>query len=162
MNGPDTSHRLRRRLASGAAVMLTAALLIAAPEGLWAQSSAPATETSAPRYRVVMQVSNPEPRGWHQTLNNAMALTKNAGRANVQIEIVANGMGIGMLKYNSPAAKEVAAVLGLGVKVLACGETMKALILEKDDMLPNIGFVPGGLIEVLDRQRDGWQYVKGD
>ncbi len=162
MNGPDITHRLRRRLASGAAVMLTAALLVAAPKGLWAQSSAPATETSAPRYRVVMQVSNPEPRGWHQTLNNAMALTKNAGRANVQIEIVANGMGIGMLKYNSPAAKEVAAVLGLGVKVLACGETMKALILEKDDMLPNIGFVPGGLIEVLDRQRDGWQYVKGD
>ena len=162
MNGLDTSHRLRRRLVSGAAVMLTAALLLAMPKGLWAQSSAPATATSAPRYRVVMQVSNPEPRGWHQTLNNAMALTKNAGRANVQIEIVANGMGIGMLKYNSPAAKEVAAVLGLGIKVLACGETMKALILEKDDMLPNIGFVPGGLIEVLDRQRDGWQYVKGD
>ena len=144
------------------AVKLTAALLLAAPMGLWAQSSAPATESAAPKYRVVLQVSNPEPRGWHQTLNNAMALTKNAGRANVQIEIVANGMGIGMLKYNSPEAKEVAAALSLGVKVLACGETMKALMLEKDDMLPNIGFVPGGLIEVLDRQRDGWQYVKGD
>lgn len=91
-----------------------------------------------------------------------MSLTKNAGRANVQIEIVANGMGIGMLKYNSPEAKEVAAVLSLGVKVLACGETMKALMLEKEDMLPNIGYVPGGLIEVLDRQREGWQYVKGD
>jgi len=141
---------------------IAAGLLLAAPVGLWAQSAAPATETPAPKYRVVLQVSNPEPRGWHQTLNNAMALTKNAGRANVQIEIVANGMGIGMLKYNSPEAKEVAAALSLGVKVLACGETMKALMLEKDDMLPNIGFVPGGLIEVLDRQRDGWQYVKGD
>ena len=144
------------------AVKLSVILLLAAPMGLWAQSSTTATETFPPKYRVVMQVSNPEPRGWHQTLNNAMALTKNVGRENVQIEIVANGMGIGMLKYNSPDAKEVAAVLGLGVKVLACGETMKALMLEKDDMLPNIGFVPGGLIEVLDRQRDGWQYVKGD
>ncbi len=43
---------------------------------------------------VVLQVSNPEPRGWHQTLNVATALTKNAGWANVQIEIVANGMGV--------------------------------------------------------------------
>ena len=122
----------------------------------------PALGASTPKYRVVMQVSNPEPRGWHQTLNNAIALTKNAGPGNVEIEIVANGMGIGMLKFNSPEAREVAAVLGMGIKVLACGETMKALMLEKDDMLPDIGFVPGGLIEVLDRQREGWSYVKGD
>ena len=155
-------NRLLRGFVTRGTGMLTAVLLLSGPMALWAQTSAAATEGSAPKYRVVMQVSNPEPRGWHQTLNNAMALTKNAGRANVQIEIVANGMGIGMLKFNSPEAKEVAAVLGMGVKVLACGETMKALMLEKDDMLPNIGFVPGGLIEVLDRQRDGWQYVKGD
>lgn len=139
-------------------------LVLASPAGM-AQGTAPAVAFGSgaqARYRVVMQVSNPEPRGWHQTLNNAMALTRNAGKANVQIEIVAIGMGIGMLKYNSTEAKEVTAVLGMGIKVLACGETMKALMLEKDDMLPNIGFVPGGLIEVLDRQRDGWQYVKGD
>lgn len=162
MNALDTTNALRRRLVMRGPALLTAALLLAAPMGLWAQSVTPALDALAPKYRVVIQVSNPDPRGWHQTLNNAMALTKNAGRANVQIEIVVNGMAIGMLKYNSPEAKEVAAVLGLGVKVLACGETMKALMLEKDDMLPNIGYVPGGLIEVLDRQRDGWQYVKGD
>ena len=143
-------------------IKLAATLLVLAPLAAWAQPAAPAAGASAPKYRVVMQVSNPDPRGWRQTLINAMALTKNAGRANVQIEIVANGMGIGMLKFNSSEAKEVAAVLGMGVQVLACGETMKALMLEKDDMLPNIGYVPGGLIEILDRQREGWLYIKGD
>ena len=162
MNSLNIIKRHFRVFVMGGKIMLTAACLLSAPVGLWAQTSAAPTEGFAPKYRVVMQVSNAEPRGWHQTLNNAMALTKNAGRTNVQIEIVANGMGIGMLKFNSSEAKEVAAVLGMGVKVLACGETMKALMLERDDMLPNIGFVPGGLIEVLDRQRDGWQYVKGD
>ena len=162
MNSLSIINSLRRGFVIGGGIVLTTVFLLSAPTGVWAQTSAAPTEGSATKYRVVMQVSNPDPRGWHQTLNNAMALTKNAGRANVQIEIVANGMGIGMLKFNSPEAKEVAAVLGMGVKVLACGETMKALMLERDDMLPNIGFVPGGLIEVLDRQRDGWQYVKGD
>jgi intracellular sulfur oxidation DsrE/DsrF family protein len=141
---------------------IPAALIAFVSIGAWAQVQAPSVNPAGPKYRVVMQVSNAEPRGWHQTLANAMALTKNAGAQNVQIEIVANGMGIGMLKYNSPDAKEVAAVLGMGIKVLACGETMKALMLEKDDMLPNIGYVPGGLIEVLDRQGDGWRYIKGD
>ena len=146
----------------GLMTRIPAALIALASIGAWAQVQAPLVDPARPKYRVVMQVSNAEPRGWHQTLANAMALTKNAGPQNVQIEIVANGMGIGMLKYNSPDAKEVAAVLGMGIKVLACGETMKALLLEKDDMLPNIGYVPGGLIEVLDRQGDGWRYIKGD
>ncbi len=116
----------------------------------------------AKKYRVVMQVSNPDPRGWNQTLNNALQLSKNAGKDNVEIRIVANGMGIGMLKLGSPSAQLVAAALGQDVTVLACGVTMKALMLEKEDMLPAIAYVPGGLIEVLDRQREGWQYVKGD
>ena len=141
---------------------LAAVLMVLASTTGWAHAQAPSKDPALPKYRVVMQVSNMEPRGWHQALANAMALTKNAGPANVQIEIVANGMGIGMLKYSSPNAREVAAVVGMGVKVLACGETMKALMLEKDDMLPGIGYVPGGLIEVLDRQAEGWRYIKGD
>ena len=147
---------MERLMGALAAALLLLGSVVASAQGR------PASGASTPKYRVVMQVSNPEPRGWHQTLNNAIALTKNAGPGNVDIEIVANGMGIGMLKFNSPEAREVAAVLGMGIKVLACGETMKALMLEKDDMLPDIGFVPGGLIEVLDRQREGWSYVKGD
>jgi intracellular sulfur oxidation DsrE/DsrF family protein len=143
---------------------LAAAVMLAlAPLAGPAQQTTPVFGAPGPaRYRVVMQVSNPEPRGWHQALNNALALRKNAGAANVQIEIVANGMGIGMLKYNSSESREVADVLEAGIKVLACGETMKALLLEKDDMLPGIGYVPGGLIEILDRQREGWQYIKAD
>ncbi|MDH4288030.1 MAG: DsrE family protein [Aquincola sp.] len=128
----------------------------------WAQTTASTPAASAPKYRVIFQVSNPDPRGWNQALNNSLALTKNAGRGNVQIRIVANGMGIGMLKENSPSAKLVAAAIANGVTVLACGETMKALLLEKDDMLPDIGYVPGGIIEILDRQSEGWRYIKAD
>jgi hypothetical protein len=110
----------------------------------------------------VFHAGNADPHGWSQALNNSLAFTKNAGAGNVEIRIVAIGMGIGMLKDNSPAAKLVAAALSQGVKVLACGETMKALLLEKEDMLPNIGYVPGGIIEILDRQSEGWRYIKAD
>lgn len=142
--------------------ILFAALLAAGPGNSQAQTAAPVAGAAVPKYRMVMQVSNPDPRGWNQALNNSLALTRNAGKANVEIRIVANGMGIAMLKENSPAAALVAAALAQGVKVLACGETMKALSLEKEDMLPNIGYVPGGLIEILDRQGEGWRYVKAD
>jgi intracellular sulfur oxidation DsrE/DsrF family protein len=143
-------------------VLLAITLFVINPGVSWAQAGASAAGAALPKFRVVMQVSNPEPRGWNQALNTSLALTKNAGRSNVEIRIVANGMGIGMLKENSPAAKLVAAALAQGVTVLACGETMKALQLEKEDMLPNIGYVPGGLIEILERQNEGWRYIKAD
>jgi intracellular sulfur oxidation DsrE/DsrF family protein len=147
---------LRRWVLALAALSLAA---LAVPAS--AQSQSPATGGPAKKYRVVLHVSDPEPRGWNQTLNNALQLTKNAGKQNVEIEVVAIGMGIGMLKQGSHSAELVAAALAQDVKVLACGVTMKALMLEKEDMLPNIGYVPGGLIEILDRQREGWLYVKG-
>jgi intracellular sulfur oxidation DsrE/DsrF family protein len=31
-----------------------------------------------------------------------------------------------------------------------------------EDMLPGIGYVPGGIIEILDRQSEGWCYIKAD
>ena len=51
---------------------------------------------------------------------------------------VAIGAGLGMLKFNSPEAATVAAAMGAGVNVIACGETMKALMLEKDDLFARL------------------------
>lgn len=149
---------VKRRLVLFALTTATAA----GPIRAWAQAAAATVSAATPRYRVVMQVSNADPRGWNQALSNSLALTKNVGRANVEIRIVAIGQGIGMLKVNSPSTARVDAALAQGIGVLACGETMKALQLEKDDLLPNIVVVPGGLIEVLDRQADGWRYIKAD
>ena len=74
---------------NGLMTRIPVALVALASIGAWAQAQAPSVDPAGPKYRVVMQVSNAEPRGWHQTLANAMALTKNAGPQNVQIEIVA-------------------------------------------------------------------------
>ena len=142
--------------------VLAAVVLALAPAAASAQAATSPTNATAPKYRAIFHVSGADPRGWNQALNNSLALTKNAGKNNVEIRIVAIGLGIGMLKENSPAAKLVAAALSQGVNVLACGETMKALAIEKEDMLPNIGYVPGGIIEILDRQGEGWRYIRVD
>lgn len=142
--------------------VLAATLLALAPAATWAQAAVSPASATVPKYRAIFHVSGADPRGWNQALNNSLALTKNAGKDNVEIRIVAIGMGINMLKADSQAAKLVAAALSKDVKVLACGETMKALSLEKEDMLPDIGYVPGGIIEILDRQGEGWRYIRVD
>jgi intracellular sulfur oxidation DsrE/DsrF family protein len=113
-----------------------------------------------PQNRVVMQVSDNDPGKWNLALNNARNLQADLGKGNVEIEIVAYGPGIGMLKAESPVANRIADALGSGVKVSACENTMRGQKLTKDDMLGGIGYVPAGVVEIMQRQQQGWAYLR--
>ncbi|MDA8095611.1 MAG: DsrE family protein [Betaproteobacteria bacterium] len=123
-----------------------------------AADSPPATGQSV-HHRVVFQVSDASPQKWNLTLNNAKNLRQALGRS-VAIEIVNYGPGIGMLKSNSVVGERVANAVRHGVKVVACENTMKAQHLTKADMLPTIGYVPGGVVEIMKREAEGWSYIK--
>jgi len=56
---------------------------------------------STPKYRVVFQVSDADPAKWQLALGNARNAQIDLGRNNVQIEIVAYGPGLGMLREGS-------------------------------------------------------------
>lgn len=143
---------MKRRLAllsaAGAAMIATAAAR--------AQSA-----SSAGKERVVIQVSTPDPKLWNQALNYIENLRELYGPDKVEIELVALGHGIGVLKLDSTQGPRVADGLKAGVHVSACEVTMRRQKLGREDMLPNIGYVPAGLGQVIKRQREGWAYITG-
>ncbi len=110
--------------------------------------------------KVVMQVSDADPGKWNLALNNAKNLQADLGRDNVDIEIVAYGPGIGMLKADSIVGNRIDDALGSGVKVVACENTMHGQKLSRDDMLPKIGYVKAGVVELMHRQQQGWSYIR--
>ncbi len=59
---------------------------------------AQAQQATPQRARVVIQVSDADQGKWNLALNNAKNIQTDLGAANVDIEIVAYGPGIGMLK----------------------------------------------------------------
>jgi hypothetical protein len=115
--------------------------------------------TADGRIPVVFHVTNKDPLMWNQALNNAANYQAIMGKDKVFIEIVVNGPGIRMLLAESEVEPRVTAALTDGVKIVACEQTMKGLKLEKKDMISGIGYVPGGIVEVVDRQREGWAYI---
>jgi intracellular sulfur oxidation DsrE/DsrF family protein len=124
-----------------------------------------ATETSAqstpaPKNRVVIQVSDGEPAKWNLALNNARNLQADLGAANVEIEIVAYGPGLGMLKRESTVASRIDEALTSGVKIFACENTMRGQKLTQPDMLPSIGYVGAGVVQIMQRQQQGWAYIR--
>ncbi len=116
--------------------------------------------TALAQSKVVFQVSDNDPTKWNLTLNNVRNVQADLGEDNVIAEIVVYGPGISMLKSGSPVAQRVADALGKGVKVIACENTMKGQKLTYDDMLPKIGYVPAGVVELIQRQGDGYAYIK--
>ena len=138
----------------GRAVALLAALFVV---GLASTADA---QPMPQRNRVVIQVSDGDAAKWNLALNNARNLQTDLGPNNVEIEIVAYGPGIGMLKLDSPVANRVREAKDAGVKVLACDNTMKGQKLERADMLDSIGYVGAGVVEIMQKQQEGWSYLR--
>jgi uncharacterized protein len=120
-------------------------------------TTAPAqAQQSSVRGQVVMQVSDADPAKWNLALNNAKNVQTDLGAANVDIEIVAYGPGIGMLKAESVIGNRVAEAMPAGVKVVACENTLHAQKLTRADMLPKIDYVAAGVVELMQQQQQGW------
>ena len=87
-------------------------------------------------------------------------LQADLGAANIDIELVAYGPGIGMLKADSVVGNRIDEALAAGVKVLACENTMRGAKLISADMLTKVGYVPSGVVEITQRQMQGWAYLR--
>ena len=118
------------------------------------------TAPAQTKTRVVMQVSDADSGKWNLALGNARNLQKGLGAANVDIEIVAYGPGIGMLKADSSVAANVREAVASGMTVNACENTMAALKLSKADINPAAGYVPSGVVEIVQKQQSGYAYLR--
>jgi uncharacterized protein len=129
-----------------------------------AQSTTSGTQNgqanSPSRHRLVIQVSDAEPAKWNLALNNAKNVQEDLGKDQVDIEIVAYGPGIGMLKSDAAVNGRITEATRAGIKVVACENTMRNQKLAKDDMHPDISYAPSGVTEIMARQREGWAYIR--
>lgn len=131
----------------------------------FASSGAQAADATAPqataeKQKVVFQVSAGDPKTWNLALNNAKNVQQELGAQNADIEIVAYGPGIGMLKFDSVVANRIDEAVGDGVRIVACENTMTALKLTRDDMLASAGYVRAGVIELMKKQKEGYAYIR--
>ena len=143
------------------AALLATAFLSAGIPGVAVAADGPAASgASTGRGKVIFQVSDNDPAKWNLALNNAKNVQQDLGAKKVDIEIVAYGPGIGMLKLDSPVGNRVGEAMASGVKVVACENTMHAQKLAREDMLSKIGYVKAGVVELMQKQRQGYAYIR--
>jgi len=137
--------------------LVAAALLLAATVLSPVVSQA---QKASEHYKVVLQVSDADPAKWNLALNNASNIQHDLGKGNVDIEIVAYGPGLGMLKADSKVANRLAQALDNSIGLMACENTMRNTKVTKADMYTGISYVDAGVVHIMKRQREGWAYVR--
>ena len=110
--------------------------------------------------KLIIQVSDADPKKWSLALNNAKNVQQDLGRDQVEIEIVAYGPGLAMLKLDSEVGGRVTEAIGDGVKMVACENTMTNQKITREDMLPKIGYVKAGVVEIMQKQQQGYAYLR--
>ena len=110
--------------------------------------------------KLVIQVSDADPAKWSLALNNAKNVQEELGSKNVQIEIVAYGPGIGMLKKDAITSDRVDEATMAGIKVVACENTIRNLKLTRADIHSAASYANSGVVEIMQKQAAGWSYVR--
>ncbi|HEY5719906.1 MAG TPA: DsrE family protein [Gammaproteobacteria bacterium] len=119
-----------------------------------------AAQADGAKHHLVLQVSDNDPQKWNLALNNAENVQQALGKDNVDVEIVAYGPGLNMLKADSKVAPRLNKALDNSVGLLACATTMRKMKVAQADLAGGAKVVPGGIVHIMQRQKEGWNYVR--
>ncbi|MDP2825403.1 MAG: DsrE family protein [Sulfuritalea sp.] len=135
------------------------ALLALAPATVRAVETASVAGSPATmKNRIVFQVNEDDSRKWNTILANVNNVQEELGRADVTVVVI--GPGLGMLKADALTANRVQDAMAAGVRFVACGNSMTAQHLTKDDMIDGIAYAKAGYVEVMRLQQLGYAYIR--
>lgn len=138
---------------------LVAAVLAATAISVHA-ADATAPAPAAAREQAIFAATDADPAKWNFVLGNIANALDGIGADRADIELVVYGPAIAMLKKDSAVADKLAAALGRGVRIAACQNSMRGFKIEAADLVPGVGVVPAGVVELIRREHAGYAYVR--
>ncbi len=110
-------------------------------------------------HRIVMQLTSGDTLV-HKNLMKQFRNMKEAAPT-LQLEVVCHGPGMDMLMSDRTiVAEKVKEFAGKGIVFLACENTITERKLDRTKVLPEAGYVKAGIIHIVERQEEGWSYIK--
>ena len=77
-----------------------------------------------------------------------------------RVELVAHGPGIGLCLADSSLAEDLHDLIGRGVVVAACENTLEMKGIARERLAAGVVTVPSGMGELVRKQQKGWAYVR--
>lgn len=78
-----------------------------------------------------------------------------------KLELVCHGPALKLLMTDSTFFREqVVSLKKEQVEFKACGNSMKRMNIKAEQLLPESDVVPAAIVELSDKQQEGWSYIK--
>ncbi|GAA4300693.1 DsrE family protein [Aestuariibaculum suncheonense] len=110
--------------------------------------------------KIVFDVTSDNTKVHQATVRHVKAMSQ--AYPDSQFEVVMYGGAIDMvLKDKSVVAEDIAKLIQKdNIDFVICGGTMKRHNTKDSDLIKGIKQVPDGIMEIVNRQKDGWGYIK--
>ncbi|HOZ97163.1 MAG TPA: DsrE family protein [Niabella sp.] len=124
---------------------------IVIPQNLWAQKS---------EYKVVFDLTSSDTTDHQSLIRWLNGIIK--GNPEAQLEVVLYGKSLSLVAIGkSPLATDVQTLAkNKNISFRVCEIAMKRHQLTNADLLPGVGTVPDGIAEIVQKQQQGWGYIK--
>ena len=142
------------------ALLACMAVSLAIPASAADTASGTAANSAGKQMRIVMQISENQPPVWNLALNNIRNVQKELGAKNVEVEVVAYGPGLSIIRDDSVVANRVQEAMATGVRFVACRNTMQNQKITEAQMIPGISYATAGVIEIVSKQMEGYAYLR--
>lgn len=119
-------------------------------------------------HKIAVHVDESDPKRINMALNNVQNIKKyydSVGEA-VEIEVVAYGPGLHMLRSDTSTVKERISTMSMeidGLTFSACGNTHAGMSKKEGkeiELLSEASMVPSGVVRLVELQEDGYAYVR--
>jgi intracellular sulfur oxidation DsrE/DsrF family protein len=100
---------------------------------------------------------------WKLLLKNVSNLLGAVDINKFIIEVLANSEAVKFYKYNQDLELDINTMEKLnskGIKFVACNNALIANDINKDDLINFIDVVPVGILELINKQSEGYAYIK--
>ena len=118
-------------------------------------------QKKADKHKIVFQFTNAQDtlqqKAFAKQLQN---ITQHWPKA--KYEVVLYNMGLEfVMTSKSKHIQTIKELQEKGVRFMVCENTLKNRKISKDQLIPNVEYVPAGIAEIVEKQEEGWSYIKG-
>ncbi len=151
-------------------IPLSFALALLLSGGLFAGQAIQSTPVSAGEqlHKIAVHVDEADPQRMNMALNNVqnMKAFYDAAGQKVEIEVVAYGPGLHMLRSDTSPVKDRISTMSLEIEGLtfsACANTLKGMSKKEGkevELVSESHMVPSGVVRLVELQEGGYAYVR--
>lgn len=98
---------------------------------------------------------------WPMNLTNLENLMVAYEKETSEVRILANGPAVqSLVKNDSEISTRMRALNEQGVVFVACNNALNMFDIKKEDIFDFVEVVPAGVVELIDRQAEGFAYIR--